>query len=97
MLRRIDGARQAVALAAVAGNLNTPCRHFFAERGGRLEIDGVPPKLDERLTAIISVRTCDVRTPVAPWIRRGSPDASFLRRLSGRVDVKATRVSVLIG
>lgn len=95
MLRRVDGTREAIATITVTNYLDTERRLLITEGGCRLEVDGIPSKLDERLTAIDSVPAKNIRGPIALWLLGCTPDTAIFWRNTGRVHVEA-RIVVLV-
>lgn len=67
--RRIDGTGETVAAWAVANNLDTPGGHLVSERRSRFQIDRVPSQFDKGVSSVVCVGTCNIRTPIAIWIR----------------------------
>ena len=92
VLRRIDLAREPIAVA-IAFNLYTERRDLVAERSGRLKVNRVPTKLDEGVSIVVRVGTCDIRGPIAPSIIFGAPNARFINVDTGRVDVVTSRAN----
>jgi hypothetical protein len=89
ILRRVYPARESVATAAFALDLDTPRGHDVSEWRGGLEVDGIPADLHESVAVTVGVGACDVRTPVPDWVGGSSPDASIFRGDSRVVDVIA--------
>lgn len=89
MLRRVNGTREAIAAITVTDDLDTERRFLVTEGRCRLEVDGIPSQLDERLAAINSVPAKNIRGPIALWLLGCTPDTTIFWRNTGRVHVEA--------
>ena len=86
----MDGAREAVAVAATAFDGHTPVRHCGAERGRGFQVWRIPAEFDESIPTGVSVGTSHVWGPVAHGLLNRAPHAC-----SGRVDPR--RINIVVG
>lgn len=88
MLSGVNFARETAA-CSLALNTNAVVGALGTEWNIRLNVDWVPADLDESLAVVEGVGTSNVGGPVTVRLVLGSPDAAFLGRDSGRIDVVA--------
>jgi hypothetical protein len=89
VLRRIDCTRKTVAAGSITLDFHTPLRHLVSEWRRIFEIDWVPAKLDESLSAFVDIGAGNIGRPIADRTVFGAPNTRLFASISRWIDVVA--------
>jgi len=87
VLRRVDGARGAVATRTRTHDLDTESWLRLSEGSVRISEFGVPSEFEEGVSRRVLVGTCDIWRPVSKWLRSITPNASIVSIDTGSIYV----------